>query len=121
MKSSFLAYYASRAGLSIVFSLVVFGVTWTALVMATALFGLFVLYLRSGWFRVDPAQPLFPLRRDDRGKHIQRNALIAGILVGTATYLMLSLMSVSIPAASTAIAFAVVAYLGSQFLQFVRA
>src|SRR3990170_1226818 len=87
MKKEYLPYYISRALLSFIFSILVMGFTWKAIVFATVLFGLFLLYLHSGWFSIDLKYPLAPLRRDTRGQEIQREALIFSVVVGTLAYL----------------------------------
>ena len=93
MKKEFIPYYISRALLSIIFSTLVMGFNWTAIVFAILLFGLFILYLHSGWFSIDMRYPLFPLRRDTRGQAIQRKALIASVIVGLLLYLFSSQLS----------------------------
>ena len=70
MKREYLPYYISRAVISLLFSLLVFGFSWKALLLSAILFGLFLLYLHSGWFSVDLKNPLFPLRCDSRGQMI---------------------------------------------------
>lgn len=87
MKKDFYPYYISRAILSCVFALLVMGLNWMAILLATVLFGLFLLYLHSGWFRVDLDHLFFPLRRDVRGQEIQRKALIVSIITGVLIYL----------------------------------
>jgi hypothetical protein len=93
MKKEFTPYYISRALLSFVFSILVMGFTWKAIIFATVLFSLFLLYLHSGWFRIDLKYPLAPLRRDPRGQEIQRKALIASVIVGLFLYLFSSQLS----------------------------
>jgi sterol desaturase/sphingolipid hydroxylase (fatty acid hydroxylase superfamily) len=120
MKRGFLPYYVSRALLSGAFSIVVFGFTWKALVLAVFLFGLFLLYLHSGWFNVDRTNPLFPLRRDERGREAQRKAMIAALIAGVGVFLVLS--AITLPAASLAapaplaVSLSIIVYFGSQFV-----
>jgi hypothetical protein len=121
MKREFLPYYISRLILSFVFSLLVLGFHWKALILALVLFGLFLLYLHSGWFRVDLTNPLLPLRRDSRGKLIQRKALILAIIVGFALYLLSGAFGFVLISGNIAIAIAIVAYFASQFLLFLKA
>lgn len=59
MKKEFLPYYVSRAILSTAFSILVAGFSWNAALLATVFFGLFLLYLHSGWFSVDLGNPFF--------------------------------------------------------------
>jgi hypothetical protein len=124
MNRQFIPYYVSRAVLSLAFSLLVLGFTWKAALLAAIVFALFLAYLHSGWFPVDPTQPLFPLRRDDRGREIQRKALIAALLAGVALFLLLMAGPIAggaSSAASLAIALAVIVYFVSQFVLLARA
>jgi len=125
MKRQFLPYYVSRALLSSVFSILVFGFTWKALILAAFIFGLFLLYLHSGWFSVDTTNPLFPIRRDERGREAQRKALIAALIAGIGVFLILS--AISLPTAATAataplaISISVIVYFASQFILLAKA
>jgi hypothetical protein len=125
MKREYLPYYISRAVISLLFSLLVFGFSWKALFLSVILFGLFLLYLHSGWFSVDVKNPLFPLRRDSRGLMIQRKALIVSIITGLLTYFLLTYLSgflnLALISGSLAFCFAIVAYFVSQFVFFIRA
>jgi len=124
MKKEFLPYYISRALLSLVFALIVMGINWKAVVFATILFGLFLLYLHSGWFRIDLNHPFTPLRRDQRGQGIQRKALISAVVVGLLVYLissqLIGLIGFSLPG-NVALAIAVITYFTAQFILFARA
>jgi hypothetical protein len=119
MKKEFYPYYISRAVLSAVFTLVMVGFNWIAIPIALAFLGLFVLYLHSGWFGVNPESPLFPLRRDTRGQLIQRRALLISVTAGLLTYIVLSCLLVQLPLSSDsghiALGIGVIAYFISQF------
>lgn len=117
MKKPFVVYYVSRALLSAGFSILVFGLTWKALVLAAVLFTLFLLYLHSGWFVTDPSNPLFPIRRDGRAREAQRRALIAAIVTAASVLLVVSIVApaASVAAAPLAIPLALLAYFASQF------
>ena len=106
MKKKFLPYYISRAALSVVFGMLVFGFSWRALLFAAIAFLLFLLYLHSGWFQIDQQSPWFPVRRDERAQQVQRKALIAAIVIGLASYALLSLATqwYAIPAISGSLA-----------------
>jgi hypothetical protein len=123
MKKEFTPYYISRALLSFVFSILVMGFTWKAIVFATVLFGLFLLYLHSGWFSIDLRVPLAPLRRDARGQEIQRKALIASVVVGMLIYLSSSqlsgLMGLSL-SGNIALSIGIITYFVTQFILFAR-
>jgi hypothetical protein len=124
MKKEFYPYYISRAGLSIVFSLLVFGVTWKAGVFAVVLLAGFLGYLHSGWFEVNLNKPFFPLRRDENGQQIQRKALIAAVVVGILIFVMLPLFGVSAAVAgvsgSLAFSVGVLTYFVAQVVLFMR-
>jgi hypothetical protein len=121
MKKEFTPYYISRALLSFVFSVLVMGSNWKALVFATVLFGLFLLYLHSGWFGIDLRYPLAPLRRDPRGQEIQRKALIASVVVGMLIYLLSSQLSGLIGlslSGNIALSIGIITYFVTQFILF---
>jgi len=124
MKRQFLLYYLSRSLLSIVFAIFVVGFTWKAIIVAAIAFGFFLLYLHSGWFTIDAQNPLFPLRRDSRGKLIQRKALIIAIMAGLFTYFLLTFIpgpvSPTAFSGNIALVFAIIAYFSSQFLLFLK-
>jgi hypothetical protein len=79
MKTEFLPYYLSRAIFSLLLAAAVFGLNWAAGAAAAVMFGLFLIYLHSGWFEIDLSNPFFPLRRDQRGRDVQRKSLIAAV------------------------------------------
>jgi hypothetical protein len=125
MKKELLPYYLSRAVLSGLFAVLIMGLTWKAAPLAAILFGLFVLYLHSGWFQVDASHPLTPLHRDERGRQIQRKALIAAVTVGLLIYLSatLAIGFLDLPAVAgpLALSLGVFAYFITQFVLFARA
>lgn len=98
--------------------------TWKAVFFFLQLFGLFVLYLYSGWFRVDPSHPLTPLRRDERGRQIQRMALIAAVVVGILLYVLSlqasTLWGMPIVTGPLALSIGVLAYFTTQIVLFAR-
>lgn len=123
MKIEYLPYYISRALLSGLFAAAIFGLTWGAVLAGLILWGLFLLYLHSGWFRVDLSNPVFPLRRDQRGREVQRVALIAAVSAALLGYLFLTFLPVplglALPA-NLALTLAVLAYFITQFLLLAR-
>ena len=125
MKRGFLVYYVSRAVLSLGLAWLMFGFSWKALVLAGFFMGMFVLYLHSGWFQVDASNPLFPLRRDERGREIQRKALIAAVVSGAVVFVILAAIpngAVAEQAAGpVAMAVAACVYFAVQFVLFARA
>jgi sterol desaturase/sphingolipid hydroxylase (fatty acid hydroxylase superfamily) len=124
MKRQFLPYYASRAVLSLIFAMLVLGFTWKAGVLAACFFALFLVYLHSGWFEVDPGRPWFPLRRDERGREIQRQALIAALVSGVVIFVLLTALPVigplPLPAGPLAVALSALVYFGVQFALFAK-
>ena len=124
MKKQFLPYYISRAILSSVFPILIFGFDWKALLFGCVIFAFFLLYLHSGWFMVDPDKALFPLRRDDRGQRVQRKALIMGVFLGLLSYLTLTQLSnfydLTLMPGSISFSIAIVAYFASQFVLFAK-
>jgi len=125
MNRQFLPYYISRAVLSLGIPLLILGFTWKALVLAAVFFGLFLLYLHTGWFRIDPSQPLFPIRRDDRGREVQRKALIAALVSGVAFFLLFVAIRSGVPlssaAAPLAVSVSVIIYFATEFVLLARA
>jgi len=125
MKKQFLPYYISRALFSAVFAIFILGFNWKAILLTIVFFGFFLLYLHSGWFRVDSENSLYPLRRDSRGQLIQRKALIIAIVVGLITYFSLAFLSsrlgLILLSGNIAFALAIIAYFISQFVLFSKA
>lgn len=125
MKKVFMPYYLSRAILSAGFAILVIGTTWKALFMAVVLFGLFLLYLHSGWFSIDLRYPLMPLRRDSRGLLVQRKALIISVCVGLLIYLfsaqVATFFGLQIIGGNMILVIAIITYFISQFVFFMRA
>jgi len=123
MKTEYLPYYLSRAVLSLLLAVVVFGVNWVAGAAAAVLFGLFLLYLHSGWFEIDLNYPFFPLRRDQRGRDVQRLALIAAVctalLVGLAIKYLAPPLGLAL-SQGLALPLAVLAYFFTQWILLAR-
>ena len=121
MKKEYVPYYISRAVLSSSISFLVFGFNWMAVLFMIVLFGLFLLYLHSGWFNIDLQNPLIPLRRDTRGKNIQRKALIYAVIVGFLIYLLpySKLFGFSFPS-NIALMVGIITYFIAQFILFAR-
>jgi len=125
MRKEFFPYYLSRAVLSCGFSVLVFGFTWKALLLALGFFAVFLIYLHSGWFQVDLSHPLIPLRRDARGLQAQRVALIAAVAVGLVIDVILArgfpLPGLPVAAGNLALALGIVTYFITQFILLARA
>lgn len=124
MKKKFLPYYLSRAIASIAFALLFMGMTWKALFLAALFFGLFLLYLHSGWFTIDLRNPLLPLRRDPRGQEVQRKALIIAVVAGVLFYFLSPAAAGLIPVSlsgNAALSIGVFTYFIAQFVLFIRA
>jgi hypothetical protein len=125
MKKEFLPYYISRAILSIVFSILTMGLSWKAIALAILFFGLFLLYLHSGWFTIDLTNPLAPLRRDLHGQLVQRRALIISVVVGVSLYLfsmgLSSYLGLVLISGQLALCIAIITYFAAQFILFAKA
>lgn len=125
MKKEFLPYYISRFILSMVFSILMWHFTWMAALMTFVFFGLFLLYLHSGWFSIDLRNPLTPLRRDTQGQLIQRKALIISVVVGLLLYLislqLSSRFGLSLISGNIALSIGIITYFIAQFILFAKA
>ncbi len=118
MKKEYLPYYISRILFSAIFSVLIFGLTWTAGGFAILLISLFFLYLHSGWFEINLNTPLTPLRRDTRGKEAQRKALIAALVCGILFFVVSPYFSSYFISAGTrylSLLIGIVIYFGVQF------
>ncbi|MBI5962230.1 MAG: hypothetical protein HY863_02045 [Chloroflexi bacterium] len=124
MKKEFLPYYISRLILSIVFPILVWGFTWIASLMAIVFFGLFLLYLHSGWFSIDLSTPLYPLRVDSHGKEVQRKALIFAVTFSLLLYTFAAPLSnfIGIPLISghAALSVGIITYFLAQSSLFIK-
>jgi hypothetical protein len=98
MKRELTLYYASRAVLAALFG-VAFTLGgwpwWAGLAMGVVVFAGFIWYAHSGRYLIDSSTPLFPLRRDARGKSIRDRAVVAAVVVGGLTYVVLSLAALT--------------------------
>lgn len=125
MKKEYFPYYISRLILGTAFSILVWGLTWTTVLMAAMFFGLFLLYLHSGWFSIDLANPLFPLHRDTHGEAVQRKALIITIVVSLLLYLtslqLSSYVGWSLVSGNLALSIGFITYFIAQFVLFAKA
>ncbi len=124
MKKEFLPYYISRFILSVVFSILVWSFTWMALLMTFVFFGLFLLYLHSGWFSIDLSTPLYPLRHDSHGREVQRKALIFAVSLSLLLYTfavpLSNFFSVPIISGHTALSVGIFTYFIAQFTLFFK-
>jgi hypothetical protein len=107
------------------YTLLVFGFTWKATPLAIVLFGLFLLYLHSGWFIVDLSHPITPLRRDARGQDVQRKALIGSVVLGLLVYTILAELAgplgLSLATGQVALSLGNIIYFVTQFFFLARA
>jgi hypothetical protein len=117
MKSELVPYYVSRGVLSALIGVVILlggSPWWVALLIGILVFAGFLWYAHSGFYLVDPSQPLTPLRRDARGEAVRDRAVVISVVVGAAVYLALSLaglaLSLTLPPLSLAVPAAVIAY-----------
>jgi len=125
MKKEFLPYYASRALLSMIFSILVVGLSWKAVLLAVLFFGGFLLYLHSGWFSIDLKYPLAPLRRDLHGQLVQRKALIIAVILSVSLYLISQVLSgylgLALISGQVALSIGIIVYFVAQFILFAKA
>ncbi len=125
MRREFIPFYLSRAALSAIFAVLVLGLSWKAILLAIALFGGFLLYLHSGWFRIDASRHLTPIQRDERARQIQRKALIAAVIASLPVYVILTragdLLDPSLVAGPLALSLGVITYFVTQFVLLARA
>ncbi|RPJ23686.1 MAG: hypothetical protein EHM33_20165 [Chloroflexi bacterium] len=124
MKKEFLPYYISRFILSIVISILVWHFTWMAALLTFVFFGLFLLYLHSGWFSIDLSTPLYPLRLDSHGREVQRKALIFAVTLSLLLYTFAVPLSnfIGIPLISghTARSVGIITYFLTQFTLYIK-
>jgi hypothetical protein len=124
MKKEFLPYYISRFIISMVVSILAWHFTWMAALMTFVFFGLFLLYLHSGWFSIDLRNPLVPLRRDAHGQQVQRKALIISIVVSLLLYLtslqLSSYLGWSMVSGNLALSIGIITYFIAQFVLFAK-
>ncbi|MFQ5791582.1 MAG: hypothetical protein ACE5JI_14010 [Acidobacteriota bacterium] len=124
IRRELLPYYVSRALLSVGFSWLVAGPTSTTLWLSLTFFAAFVWYAHSGWFLVDTTRPLAPLRPDERAREIQRQALVAAVVVGFLSHGVLTASghSALLPfePGPLALSLGVVSYFVTEFIQFAR-
>jgi hypothetical protein len=125
MKKEFIPYYISRALLSIIFSILVAGLSWKAVLLAILFFGGFLLYLHSGWFSIDLKNPLTPLRRDLHGQLVQRKALLLSVVVSVSLYLisqgLFVYLGLVLITGQVALSIGIIVYFIAQFVLFAKA
>lgn len=93
MKRTLIPYYVSRAALSALFGWF-FSLTmslWVGVVAGIVVFAGFLWYAHSGRYLIDESTPLFPLRRDDRGKAIRDRSTVLAVVVTGLAFLGISL------------------------------
>lgn len=108
-------YYATRALISMLLGL------WMATELHTWLGGLLISILtftaflwiaHSGWYQIKPEDPLFPVRRDERGQAIRNHALVIAVAVGGVVFAIANIVTPAIPLAMGAGMLAILAALG---------
>jgi hypothetical protein len=116
MRRELIPYYASRAVLSAVLGLI-FGLSisaWVGVLTGLVAYAGFLWYAHNGRYLVDTRNPLFPLRRDDRGRAIRDRAVVIAVAVAGVTFALLSIVAWIQPrfdqAGSLAIVLGIVSY-----------
>ncbi len=116
MRRELIPYYASRAVLSAVLGLIVGLSTsaWVGVLTGLVACAGFLWYAHSGRYLVDTRSPLFPLRRDDRGRSIRDRAVVIAVAVTGVTFALLSIAARVQPGfdqvGSVAVALGIVSY-----------
>jgi hypothetical protein len=92
--------------------------------MTLVFFGLFLLYLHSGWFSIDLRNPFFPLRRDAHGQLVQRKAIIIAIvfslLLYAASMSLSSFIGIPFVSGNMALCIGIATYFIAQFTLFIK-
>lgn len=99
MKRELIPYYVSRAFLSALLGLLISSGNeiWMGVLLGLAVYIGFIWYAHSGRYLIDTANPLFPLRRDDRGMAICDRAVVISVAIGGLAYFGLSIASQLLP------------------------
>ena len=126
MKRELIPYYVSRAFLSALVGLLVSsgGEIWLGVLIGLVAYVGFIWYAHSGWYLIDPTNPLFPLRRDARGEAIRDRAVVLSVAVGGFAYLGLSItlraLSIEANVGSWAFMAGVAAYFAISYWLFIK-
>jgi hypothetical protein len=126
MKRKLLPYYLSRALLAglLGYAISTGAGIWLGIIIGLVVFAGFVGYAHSGWFLVDSRNPLFPLRRDARGKAIRDRAIVLAVGIGGLAYFILSVISMVTPlqpqAGSLSLTLGALSYFFISFWLFIR-
>ena len=118
MQRELIPYYLTRGALAALLGWLIAkdsGNLWFGLGVGLLIFFASLWYAHSGWYLVNPENPLFPLSRDDRGKHIRNVSAAAGLAVAGLVYLVLRLTGLAAPlpvdAAGLAFSAGILAYM----------
>lgn len=95
MKRELIPYYLSRAVLAGLLGWVLSTslATWPAAIVGAITFVGFIWYAHSGRYLIDPSNPFFPLRRDERANNIRDRGVVISVAVAGVTFALLSLMN----------------------------
>ena len=119
MKKELIPYYISRLIVAVLFG-TLFALSspgiWYGITFGLIIYIGMIWYAHNGRYIIDTSTPLFPLRRDDRGKSIRDKALVYAVGIGAISYLLLMLVKMlwlpPFNLGSLAIIIAVIAYFG---------
>ncbi len=92
MKRELTPYYISRAVLAALFGYYVAlsSPVWLGILLGIVTFAGFLWYAHSGWYLIEPATPLYPLRRDKRGEAIRDRAILLAVTAAFLFYVVFS-------------------------------
>ncbi|MCB9008599.1 MAG: hypothetical protein H6656_14725 [Ardenticatenaceae bacterium] len=92
MKRELIPYYVSRAMLAVLFGFYVAfsNAVWLGLLLGIVTFVGFLWYAHGGWYLIEPATPLYPLRRDKRGEAIRDRAILVAVTAAILFYVIFS-------------------------------
>lgn len=116
MKRELAPYYISRATMAVLFGYYVAlsGPVWLGIVLGIVTFAGFIWYAHGGWYLIEPATPLYPLRRDKRGEAIRDRAVLlavtAALLFYAIFYKVAASLALGVPVGSWAFILGIATY-----------
>lgn len=121
MKRELAPYYVSRATMAVLFGYYVAlsGPVWLGIVLGIVTFAGFIWYAHSGWYLIEPATPLYPLRRDKRGEAIRDKAVLLAVTAAFLFYAVFSkvmgIFSLVVSAGSWAFVLGIATYFATSY------
>jgi hypothetical protein len=97
---------------------------WVGVLAGAAVLTGFLWYAHSGQYLVEPERPIFPLRRDERGRRVRDRAVVASVAIAGIAFLVLwilaRILSIRDQITSLALVIGVVAYFAVSHWLFVH-